>query len=66
MIVAMANRDDSLKQRRSGSPPAASNLQQDKKVQGRLYFPHTFEPGNWDVICHNGREFQEHGKVNLS
>lgn len=42
----------------------ASNSQQggDKKSQRRLYLPLTFEPGNWDVICHNGREFQEHGK----
>ncbi|KAL3941990.1 MAG: hypothetical protein SGBAC_003733 [Bacillariaceae sp.] len=55
----MADRD-SLDESQSRLTDESSNSKQDKKSQGRLYLQLTFEPGNWDVICHNGREFQEH------
>ena len=31
-----------------------------------MFLPQTFQPGNWDVICHTGREAQEHGKSSLA
>ena len=62
--TAMADRDTFDKRQSRLSPESTSNSQEDKKPQGRLYLPLAFEPGNWDVICHNGREFQQHGKAN--
>ncbi|CAJ1926432.1 unnamed protein product [Cylindrotheca closterium] len=57
----MADRDSFDKSQSRLSPVSSSNSQQqDTRQQGRLYLPLLFEPGNWDVICHNGREFQEH------
>jgi hypothetical protein len=28
----------------------------------KRFIPPNFQPGSWDVICHNGKEPQEHGK----
>jgi hypothetical protein len=28
----------------------------------KRFLPPNFQPGSWDVICHNGKEPQEHGK----
>jgi hypothetical protein len=28
----------------------------------KRFLPPNFQPGSWDVVCHNGKEPQEHGK----
>jgi hypothetical protein len=28
----------------------------------KRFLPRKFQPGSWDVVCHNGKEPQEHGE----